>query len=338
MGKLMMNRIAFYSFRVNINNRPFKDFLLFFYFFIQTPAVFSRFSMNLTPLQAKALREAEDLLRGLKPGEELPSEREFAESGGVGRSVVRSLFASLRRTKIIKRTNNGWALMRPIPELPPTEEGSKRQRAKDFLLAKLGSGRLRPGDQLSELALAKQIGVSTVSVREALLEMTPLGLLTKRERRKWEVALFSDERIREMREFREMVEVFSLRTLLAKRLSKQQRNAFEVNRDESRKLVRLRRATIQNILRADLACHRLLLEATGNSLLKERAAFIYLIIEFQLVSPFYTVENGKLGLGQHLQIIDAILREDLNSAERFLLEHLRSSEQVFCSIVRRSRK
>ena len=56
------------------------------------------------------------------------------------------------------------------------------------------------------------------------------------------------------------------------------------------------------------------------SLLKERAGFIYLIIEFQLLITFYSVEKGKLGIGQHLQIIDAILREDLPSARRFLLE------------------
>ncbi|MFA7345540.1 MAG: GntR family transcriptional regulator [Terrimicrobiaceae bacterium] len=294
--------------------------------------------MNLTPLQAKVFREAGDLLRGLKPGDDLPSERELAESGGVGRAVIRGLFASLRRARIIKRTRNGWVLLRQFPEPPVSEEGSKRQRAKDFLLAELGSGRLRSGDQLSELALARKSGVATVSMREALLEMMPLGLLTKRERQRWEVAVFSDERIREMREFREMVETFCLKKLLSEKLPVGQRSAFEHNRDTTRLLVQQKHPTIKNILRVDLAFHRLLLEATGNSLLKERAAFIYLIIEFQLVSPFYTIEKGKLGLGQHLRIIDGILREDPASAERSLLEHLRSAERVFCAIVQQFRK
>lgn len=293
--------------------------------------------MNLTPLQAKVLRQAGDLVRALEPGNDLPSERELAESGGVGRSVVRGLFAALRRGRIIRRSSNGWILLRPIPELPAAEEGSKRQRAKDFLLAELGSGRLRPGDQISELALAKQIGVATVSMREALLEMMPLGLLTKKERRKWEVASFSDERIAEMREFREMVEVFCLKTLFAKELSNTQRSALEANRDVASQLARQRNPAIAQILSADLAFHRFLLEATNNSLIKERAAFIYLIIEFLLVSPFYTIREGKLGLRQHLRIIDCILQEEAASAEKLLIDHLRASEQVFRTITRKFR-
>jgi len=92
------------------------------------------------------------------------------------------MFAVMQRDGIVERSARGWILRKRIPELPPSEEGSKRQKAIDFLLAELGSGRLRPGDQISELALANKIGVATVSMREALLEMMPLGLLTKRER------------------------------------------------------------------------------------------------------------------------------------------------------------
>lgn len=270
----------------------------------------------------------------MKPGEVLPSERDLAKRSGVGRAAVRGLLSALREGRIAGRSGRGWILLRRIPRLSAPEEGSKRQLAKDFLLKELGSGRLHPGDQISELELAKKIGVATVSVREALLEMLPLGLLTKRERQRWEVATFSDDRIAEMREFREMVEIFSLRKLLADGLPPPQRSAFEGIRADTARLVRQQRPALARILRVDLAFHRLLLESTGNALLTGRAGFIYLIIEFQLVSPFYSVGAGKSGLGQHLRIIDAILREDPAAAERALLEHLRSAEQVFCSIVR----
>lgn len=290
---------------------------------------------RLTRLQAKVVRAGG--LRALKPGAALPSERVLAEASGVGRAAVRGMLASMQRGGFVGRSARGWILMKRIPE-PPPEEGSKRQKAKDFLLAELGSGRLRPGDQISELALAKTIGVSTVSMREALLEMMPLGLLTKKERQKWEVASFSDERIAEMREFREMVEVFSLRTLLARGLSDAQRNAFEAIRAKTDQIVRKQHPKIQEILGVDLAFHRLLLEATGNSLLKERAGFIYLIIEFQLASTFYSVSKGRLGLGQHLRIIDAILSQDPESARRILIEHLHSAGEVLCGIARRLRK
>ena len=285
---------------------------------------------HLTSLQLKVVYECG--LHALKPGDALPSERMLAEASGLGRSPVRGMLAVLQSEGIVKRSLRGWILAKCIPELPPAKEGSKRQIAKAFLLAELGSGGLNPGDQLSELALAKKIGVATISMREALLEMMPLGLLTKTERQKWEVAAFSKERIAELSEFREMVEDFCLKKLLTRGLSDERRKAFELVRAKSRLVLRNRQTTIPEILTTDLAFHRLLIEAAGNSLLKERAGFIYIIIEFQLLSTFYSVEKGKLGIGQHLKIIDAILREDLLSARRFLLEHLRTSEQVLCDI------
>jgi DNA-binding GntR family transcriptional regulator len=289
---------------------------------------------RLTSLQAKVVRAGG--LRALKPGDALPSERVLAEASGVGRAPVRGMFAAMQRDGVVERTARGWILRKRIPELPPAEEGSKRQRAKDFLLAELGSGRLRPGDQLSELALAKQIGVSTVSVREALLEMSPLGLLTKRERQRWEVALFSEERIREMREFREMVELHCLRMLLAKGLDAQASLELKKIQSETNDLVSQQRPRAGNMLAVDLNFHRFLLEASGNSLITERAEFIYLIIGFQLVSPFFSPDRGLLGLRQHLKIMNAILRDDLPTAERSLLAHLQSAEESFHAIVQRS--
>ena len=282
-------------------------------------------------MQARVIRAKQ--LCSLKPGSSLPSERELAESSGVGRAAVRGMLAAMQREGIVERSSRGWVLLRRIPEVPVYDVGSKRQRAKDFLLAELGSGRLHPGDQISELALAKKCGVSTVSMREALLEMLPLGLLTKKERQKWVVATFSAERTKEVQEFREMIEIFSLRKLLVSGLREEHRSAFVSNETDTKQLVGQQRPLISKILGVDLGFHRLLIESAGNSLLKERAGFIYLIIEFQLISPFYTVAQGKLGLGQHLRIIDAILRGDLASAECALIEHLRFSEEVFSSIV-----
>jgi DNA-binding GntR family transcriptional regulator len=293
---------------------------------------------GLTPLQAKVLREANELLDGLKPGDAFPSERVLAKRSKVGRAVVRGMLATLQQDGYVVREGHRWTLLRRIPEPPASHEGTKRQRAKDFLLAELSSGRLRPGDQISALALARKIGVATISMREALLEMMPLGILTKKERQKWEVATFGDNRIKELREFREMVEIFSLRKFLASGLSPEKRKALEAHKAEAALLLKQEHPAIPDILATDLSFHRMLLTATENSLLEERANFIYLIIEFQLVSPFFTVENGKLGLTQHSRILDAMLDGDRAVAERHLIQHLRSAEQTFCAIVHRFRK
>lgn len=289
-----------------------------------------------TPPQSSALRRAGAFLRHLQPGDALPSERELAEASGSGRSVVRGMLASLQAKGVVERAGRRWILRKALPTPPSAGVTSKRERAKAFLVAELGRGGLHPGDQLSELALAKKAGVSTVSMREALLEMIPLGMLTKKERQQWEVASFSEDRVREMREFREMVELFCLRKLLDAGPSQDRKRAFQQVQSETRAVLGEQSPAISKILRVDLAFHRQLLESAGNSLLRERADFIYLIIEFLLVSPFYSREAGTMGLRQHLKILKAILSRDRATAESALREHLRSSERVFLDVGNKS--
>jgi DNA-binding FadR family transcriptional regulator len=88
------------------------------------------------------------------------------------------------------------------------------------------------------------------------------------------------------------------------------------------------------MLDLDLEFHRLLLDAADNPLLKERADFIYIIVEFQLVNPRFQAGRGRLGLSQHLDILDAILAGDLPAAERHLVYHLQSAEETLRGVAK----
>ncbi|MCX6960799.1 MAG: GntR family transcriptional regulator [Verrucomicrobia bacterium] len=293
----------------------------------------------MSPLQQKALRTIFEGLRGVKVGSPIPSERHLAEHADVTRTVIRGLMASLAKDGVIRRKGRNWALYAPIKPslLNQASENpvSRRQQVKDYLMSELGRGRLQPGQSITELAIAKKLGVATISVREALLEMMPLGVFSKNKSRLWEVAAFTPTKITMMREFREMVEVYCLRKLIAQGLIPHSRKELEQIRVETQSLVASKAPLTEKILSVDLSFHRFLLEASGNPLITERVEFIYLIIGFQLVSPLYSPEQGRLGLRQHLTIIDDILGGKLDPAEDHLLAHLQSSEETFCSIVKR---
>lgn len=292
----------------------------------------------MSPLQEKALRSLVARLKKTRVGDPLPTERELSERAEVTRTVIRGLFSSLEAQGLVGRENRQRVLLKRIPPslLPRPEKPSlsKRQTVKEHLLARLGSGALRPGQQISELATSKQLGVSNISVREALLELAPLGVFSKNKRRQWEVTAFEKEKIRELREFREIIEVFCLRKLLAGGLAPEHRREMEAIRAKTLRVVNGRRPTAREILAIDLGFHRFLLEASGNQLLAERAEFIYLIIEFQLARPFFLLKRSVFGLRQHLSILDAMLAEDIASARKHLLAHLQSAEETFCSIAR----
>ena len=297
-----------------------------------------------TLLQESALAGMGPLLNGLRRGDELPCETAIAAGVDVGRTVIRGLLRHLSQQGYIVRRGRSWFLKRPLPNPSSSRTtGAARPRtkkdlAKEHLLSALSSGELHPGQRIVELTVARQLGLSTSAVREALLEMSPLGVFVKKDHSHWLVASMDEKQIDALREFREMVETFAIRRLLEKTMSPKTVALLEDNRRRTEAILSNRDATIREMLDADLDFHRLLLEASGNSLLLERAGFIYIIIEFQLVSPHFRIENGRLGLRQHLRIHHAIEKGRLDLAEKSLIHHLRASNESMCSIARQMRR
>lgn len=293
----------------------------------------------MTYLQQSALSALATGWRGIGPGQKLPGETSLAAQAGVGRSVVRSLLRNLARDGYLRRRKRNWWVRRRLPlptghPEPGVSVRSKKEMVKRRLLACLSEGRWSPGQRIAELSLAREFRVSTGVVREALLELQPLGVFQKKDRYRWSVVSFDDAHIRHLREFREMVEIFALRQLFS-RGPAAPLDALAKNCQKTEALLAGRQTTVRAILEVDLEFHRLLLESAGNPLLLDRAGFVYLIIEFQLVSPLFRLERGKYGLRQHVRIHRAIREHRAAAAERELRLHLRAADASFCAIVRK---
>lgn len=293
----------------------------------------------MTYLQQSALSALATGWRRIGPGQKLPGEISLAAQAGVGRSVVRSLLRNLARDGYLRRWKRNWWVRRRLPSPtghpePGVSVRSKKEMVKRRLLACLSEGRWSPGQRIAELSLAREFRVSTGVVREALLELQPLGVFQKKDRYRWSVVSFDDAHIRHLREFREMAEIFALRQLFSRGLTAPL-DALAQNCQKTESLLAGRQTTVRAILEVDLEFHRLLLESAGNPLLLDRAGFVYLIIEFQLVSPLFRLERGKYGLRQHLRIHRAIREHRAAAAERELRLHLRAADASFCAIVRK---
>lgn len=75
---------------------------------------------------------------------------------------------------------------------------SSNAKLKDVLEKEIISGTLKPGDRLEEVVLTERFGVSRTPVREALLQLSSIGLVELRPRRGAVVASLSLKQLIEM--------------------------------------------------------------------------------------------------------------------------------------------
>ncbi len=283
----------------------------------------------LSPLVTKVTTALLDDLRSSRPGARLPSENAVAAGHGVSRTTVRAAFECLRGVGLVATDDRVRRLARRVSatDYPPSSEEAipKDQAARRHLLDALADGSIRPGDTIGERAVARALGCSTAPVREAFLVLSAMGLFRKDDSRQWKAAALDERQARELTELRQLLEGHGLRKLLDAPPAARPLARLRELRTITSALADAPEPRSERIIDTDIALHRLILEASGNRLIVERNRFIYALIEFQLRNPRFTVERGRLGLRQHLRIIDAILAADPTAAGDALRHHLDSA-------------
>ncbi len=285
-----------------------------------------------SPLVLKVRDHVVHQLEQLYPGDRVPSETRIANDCGVSRTTVRRVLQSLEDEGIITRRKTIRTLQRSIQEsdkvdLPP-DPLPKDQEVARWLLSQIGHGNIRPGQNISERSIARQLGCSYTPVREALLALSPLGFFDKSDRRQWQALSLNPKLIHELCELRLLIESYGLRKLMHPGVLARHRPRLEELRVKTNQLRSPENYDVTQLLKTDIALHQLLLQAPGNQLMIERHQYIYAMIQFQLQNAQFTIDRVQLGLDQHLQILDAILDQDEAAAFEQLETHLLSAEQT----------
>ena len=189
-----------------------------------------------------------------------------------------------------------------------------------------------PGSKLpSENALAEELGVSRVSIREALRMLASLGLLETRHgggtyvrEYKGEVFLnplfpmlaLEASDVFDVLEYRKIVE----RGTVGIAVEKADAAAIETLEKAYRVMVE-QKDNIHGFAMADLEFHLDLAKATKNPIIIKINDFIKSILSVSMDNVVSTlgIEDGLL---YHRKIIDAIKAKDVNLAENLMEEHV----------------
>jgi DNA-binding GntR family transcriptional regulator len=176
-------------------------------------------------------------------------------------------------------------------------------------------GRLKLGDQLSEIRLSKMLGISKTPVREALQELRREGLVQIDPQRGTSIFRIEDAEIDQIAEFRALLETAAARRIIAGDRTVAARKMRAVVEAMHKALAR---NDIQAYRKLDADFHLVLIENCGNS---------YILDAYGLISA----KIGALRTRAH---------DDRNVVDRSLNVHSQLSEMLeageeekFCALL-----
>jgi DNA-binding GntR family transcriptional regulator len=193
--------------------------------------------------------------------------------------------------------------------LQPIKTSSLTAQVFETLRGAIFEGQFRPGDPLREQHLARELQVSQVVVREALLQLERLGLVVRVPNTSTSVTKLSKQEIQDRLAIRIRLEELAF-IEASKRMTRE--NFDELNQ----RLAVLSKAKARNAYfetaEADLEFHRYIWEQSGNSLLPQTLE--------QITAPLFAFISILRTSGLET------LRDTVRSHERLVLV-LRSSNE-----------
>jgi DNA-binding GntR family transcriptional regulator len=199
------------------------------------------------------------------------------------------------------------------------------EQVRDRLREDILAGRLEPGTELSEVALAREFGTSRGPLREALGRLASEGLVTITPRRGAVVAQLSREEFIDAYQVREALETLAVR--LAVPLMSDAEIAHL--RELCELMDRAARANeVQVFFETNNSFHEALVRASRNRKLHD----VHRILVGQMVPylPRSLELRGNLqqSVAEHQAILAAIEERDSERAARLLAEHIEVPQRV----------
>ncbi len=209
----------------------------------------------------------------------------------------------------------GWALTKQLAPL------TMRSRVVELIKQAMVAGELQPGDRIVELKLARQLGVGTTSVREALFDLQDQGFVTRVPNRGTYVTKLSFEDIRQIYQVRMELEGLAV-DLLTKRLQPEHEETLQQWLDKMRKEI-LEEGNLIQLYQADLEFHRTIWHLSGNRYISE-------LLE-RIVAPLFafyllrTRSGGPEDIKAHQKVLDAMRAKAPSEARKAMSRMLEES-------------
>lgn len=215
-------------------------------------------------------------------------------------------------------------------ELLPLRSLSKSREVFERLRDAIWSGDLAPGTPIRESHLAKQLNVSQVPVREALLQLEHLGLVVRVPDRGTTVTKLTRTEILQMMEVRRHLEELAFQ-LAAPRITKEAEAILR------RHLTRMQDLVLKKdhfgVAEEDFGFHRTVWKASGNDVLEKTLERLCIAVyAFVSLKRHAAGETMKSAVRSHKLLLDALLSGDPEHIRARVIEHLAPDAVIPSSI------
>lgn len=216
-----------------------------------------------------------------------------------------------------------------------SSDTDKRSRVTEAvyerLLSKILDREIAPGTLVSELSLARQLGVSRTPVHRAVRELIADGLIVERGRRRPVIAQFSGEDVTDLFDMRKLLEGEAAYRAASRidrpTLTKLKGMAKQIRRDLSDPGL-LDRWTV-----FDECFHQKIAHCAGSARLQADIAR-YRLIHRGLNKTLFTQELVPQALEEHEAILDALERRDAIGAQKAMVRHIEEWAAFYASSLR----
>lgn len=220
---------------------------------------------------------------------------------------------------------------------PAREDRSARQTAYFHLQRKIASREFPAGSALSELSVAKELGISRTPVREAIGQLVAEGLLEQIPNRGVVVVQLSRNDIVDLYELREALEVYAVGKAARRPLDGEDVRRLRKFADE---IIALRNELVESgrteldaeqmhrFVVCDLGFHTLLMRVAANArILKVVNETRLLIRIFAIRRTGHNAADLERIYQQHCEVLRAVSERNPEHAMGLLSEHIQNSQR-----------
>lgn len=225
----------------------------------------------------------------------------------------------------IERLPRPSAAARPIGPARATVAPTMVERAYDYLLERLMSLQIAPGERIAIDTVARQMGISQTPVREAMSQLEAKKLVFKMPNVGYRASpQMSRDEVRDLYTLRQLIEPYAAARAAEAMTDASIAKLQAIDRDMSGVAdgdVR----SYSRFAESDARLHRLIATGSGNRLIAETVEGLH--AHLHIFRALYSTNAPHEAAAEHRVIIDALVAHDPVAAEQAVRRHLECSQQ-----------